>query len=341
MSSRNSLDPVYAREVSAKILRNAAKVIVGKKRVLREILIALYAGGHVLLEGVPGVAKTLMAKTVARSIGLAYSRIQATPDLLPSDIIGTFVYDPKTGEFKPRKGPIFANIVLFDEINRASPRTQSALLEAMQERQVTIEGVTFKLPEPFMVIATMNPIEMEGTFPLPEAQLDRFLLKILVDYPSREETARILERIHRIQEFRVEPVVGGEDIMRIRSMLPGVRVSREVVRYIVDLVEETRRHPYVKLGGSPRAAIALYLCSKANALIDGRSYVLPDDVKLVAKPVLRHRIILTPDAEFEGVSVERVVEDVLSKVPVPRPEIEEEAEEEMGGEAESEAGGEG
>ncbi len=328
MSSNDSINPGYVREVSRRILVNTAKIIVGKKRVLRHILIALYAGGHVLLEGVPGVAKTLMAKTIARSIGLTYSRIQATPDLLPSDIIGTFVYDPKTGEFRPRKGPIFANIVLFDEINRASPRTQSALLEAMQEKQVTIEGVTFKLPEPFMVIATMNPIEMEGTFPLPEAQLDRFLLKVIVDYPSKEETVKILQRIHSIERFTIKPVVSGDDIMRVRSMLPYVKVSPAVMKYIVDIVEETRNHPHVRLGGSPRAAIALYLCSKANALIDGRGYVLPDDVKYVAHPVLRHRIILSPEAEFEGVSTEKVIDDVLNKVPVPMPEIEEHVEEE-------------
>ncbi len=316
------IDPEFVSKITSTILSEASKVIVGKLDVLKFIIITLYAGGHILLEGVPGVAKTLIAKTIARTFNMTYSRIQATPDLLPSDIIGTFVYDPKTGDFKPRKGPIFANIVLFDEINRASPRTQSALLEAMQEKQVTIEGVTFKLPEPFMVIATQNPIEMEGTFPLPEAQLDRFLLKILVYHPSHEENKEILRRIHFIEEFKINPVASAEDILLIRSMLPHVRVSEEVLDYIVSIVEETHRHPMVKLGGSPRAAIALYLCSKANALIEGRDYVIPDDVKYVAYPVLRHRIILKPEAELEGITTDKVIDDVLNKVPVPTPGVE-------------------
>ena len=304
-----------------KIVENVSRIIVGKTDVIKYILIALYVGGHVLLEGVPGVAKTLIAKTIARSLNLAYSRIQATPDLLPSDIIGTMVFDPKTGEFKPRKGPLFANIVLFDEINRASPRTQSALLEAMQEKQVTIEGVTYKLPDPFIVIATQNPIEMEGTFPLPEAQLDRFLMKIIVDYPTREETKEILRRIHFIEEFKIEPVASAGEVLEIKSMIPNVKVSDEIINYIIDLVEETRKHPMVKLGGSPRAAISLLLSAKAYALMNGRSYVIPDDVKYVAKPVLRHRILLKPEAEFEGVSSDVVVEDIIKKVQVPTPGV--------------------
>lgn len=322
-SSSRSMEPnpLFAREVSKKIIDNVSKIIVGKRDVIEYILISLYVGGHVLLEGVPGVAKTLIAKSIARSINLSYSRIQATPDLLPSDIIGTMIFDPRTNDFKPRKGPIFANIILFDEINRASPRTQSALLEAMQERQVTIEGITYKLPEPFMVIATMNPIEMEGTFPLPEAQLDRFLMKIIVDYPSRDETIEILKRIHYIERFEIEPVVNVEDVLLIKSMVQSIKVSDEVFNYIVELVEETRKHPLVRLGGSPRAAISLLLSSKALALINGRSYVLPDDVKRVAKPVLRHRILLKPEAEFEGVSTDKIVEDILEKIPVPTPGV--------------------
>lgn len=327
MESRQSfikkrVNPAYVREITEKILHEASKIIVGKKEVLLHILISLYSGGHVLLEGVPGVAKTTMAKTIARSFNMKYSRIQATPDLLPSDIIGTFVYDPKTGEFRLRKGPIFANIVLFDEINRASPRTQSALLEAMQEKQVTIEGQTLKLPEPFLVIATMNPIEMEGTFPLPEAQLDRFLMKVIVDYPDRGETKEILRRIHTILLFQVTPVASDKDVLAIRSMLPYVRVDDVVMDYITEIVEETRKHPMVKLGGSPRAAISLYLCSKAKALIDGRDYVIPDDVKFVAKPILRHRIILKPEAELEGYTADMVIDDILKKVPVPTPGVE-------------------
>ena len=325
MESRKSsinMDPSFVYKITKSIVDEVSKIIVGKLDIINYILIALYSGGHVLLEGVPGVAKTLMAKTIARTFNMTYSRIQATPDLLPSDIIGTFVYDPKTGEFRPRKGPIFANIVLFDEINRASPRTQSALLEAMQERQVTIEGVTFKLPEPFMVIATQNPIEMEGTFPLPEAQLDRFLLKVIVDYPSREESIEILRRIHFIEEFRVNAVADASDVLKIREMLPHVRVSGEVMDYIVSIVEESRKHPHVRLGGSPRAGIALYLCSKAKALIEGREYVIPDDVKYVAYPVLRHRIILKPEAELEGITTDQVISEILKTVKVPTPGVE-------------------
>ncbi len=319
--SLNNIDPGFARQVSEQILGEAGKVIVGKKDVLRYILISMYVGGHILLEGVPGVAKTLIAKTIARTVNLSYSRIQATPDLLPSDIIGTLVYDPRTNDFKPRKGPIFANIVLFDEINRASPRTQSALLEAMQEKQVTIEGITYKLPEPFIVIATMNPIEMEGTFPLPEAQLDRFLLKVIVDYPSREESREILKRIHLIEEFGVKSVASGADIQRIKGMIKQVKISDDLITYIIDLVEATREHPHVRLGGSPRAMISLLLTSKANALIEGRDYVIPDDIKFVAKPVLRHRIILKPEAEFEGITPDQVIDNILQKVPVPTPGV--------------------
>ncbi len=317
----NNIDPGFARSVSERILKEAGKVVVGKTNVLRYILISMYVGGHILLEGVPGVAKTLIAKTIARTVNLSYSRIQATPDLLPSDIIGTLVYDPRTNDFKPRKGPIFANIVLFDEINRASPRTQSALLEAMQEKQVTMEGITYKLPEPFIVIATMNPIEMEGTFPLPEAQLDRFLLKVIVDYPTREESKEILSRVHLIEEFDIRPVASGADILRIKNMIKQVRISDELITYIIDLVEATRKHPHVRLGGSPRAMISLLLTSKANALIEGRDYIIPDDIKFVAKPVLRHRIILKPEAEFEGITPDQVIDNVLQKTPVPTPGV--------------------
>lgn len=316
------VDAIYVKELTERVLSEVGRVIVGKRDVLIHILVALYAGGHILLEGVPGVAKTLIAKTISRAFKMKFSRIQATPDLLPSDIIGTFVYDPRTGEFRLREGPIFANIILFDEINRASPRTQSALLEAMQEKQVTIEGKTIKLPEPFMVIATMNPIEMEGTFPLPEAQLDRFLMKIIVDYPDHEETKEILKRIHFIESYEVKPVASAKDIMVVRNMLPHVTVSEPILDYITNIVEETRRHPLVRLGGSPRAAIALYLCSKVIALIDGRDYVIPDDVKFIVKPVLRHRIILKPEAELEGYTTDKIIDEVVRKVPVPTPGIE-------------------
>ena len=316
------LAPSYVKELTDSVIKEVKKIIVGKEDIIKYILTSLFVGGHVLLEGVPGVAKTLIAKTVAKAFNMKYSRIQATPDLLPSDIIGTFVFDPKTGDFKPRKGPIFANIVLFDEINRASPRTQSALLEAMQEDQVTIEGETYRLPQPFIVIATMNPIELEGTFPLPEAQLDRFLMKIYVGLPSREEHIKIMKNIHTIQEFNVAPVATGEDILKVRAMLPAVEVNDEVMHYIVEIVEKTHSNPSVKLGGSPRAAISLYLCGKAHALMEGRDYVIPDDIKAIAPHVLRHRIILSPEAELEGVTPDNVIKSILDEVPVPTPGVE-------------------
>ncbi|MEM0380266.1 MAG: MoxR family ATPase [Desulfurococcaceae archaeon] len=319
--SLSKVDPVFVSRVSDSIIKNVSNIVVGKTDVIKYILIALYTGGHVLLEGVPGVAKTLIAKTIAKSLNLDYSRIQATPDLLPSDIIGTMVYNPKINDFEPRKGPIFANIVLFDEINRASPRTQSALLEAMQEKQVTIEGVTYKLPDPFIVIATQNPIEMEGTFPLPEAQIDRFFMKVIVDYPSREETKEIMKKIHVIEEFNITPVADRDSVLKIKSMIPYVRVSEEIMDYIVNIVEETRKHSLVKLGGSPRAAISMLLSAKAFALINGRDYVLPDDVKYVVKPVLRHRLILKPEAEFEGITPDKIIDDILKKIPVPTPGV--------------------
>ncbi len=320
-SSSKPLTPSSVKRITDSIMEEVGKIVVGKKDVIKQVLIGLYTGGHVLLEGVPGVAKTLIAKTIGRVTNLTYSRIQATPDLLPSDIIGTMVFDPRRNDFVPRKGPIFANIVLFDEINRASPRTQSALLEAMQEKQVTIEGKTFKLPKPFFVIATMNPIEMEGTFPLPEAQLDRFMMKIIVDYPSREETGIILRRIHQIESFNVRPVASASDILGVKEAIPRVKVSDPVIDYIINIIEETRNHKHIRLGGSPRAAISMLLAGKAVALMDGRDYVLPDDIKFVAKPVLRHRLILKPEAEFEGISVESVIDEILSRVPVPTPGV--------------------
>ncbi|HID41298.1 MAG TPA: AAA family ATPase, partial [Pyrodictium sp.] len=275
--------------------------------------------GHVLLEGVPGVAKTTLAKALASSMKLEFKRIQFTPDLLPSDIIGTMVYDQRSGEFRLHRGPVFTNILLADEINRASPRTQSALLEAMQERQVTIEGQTLSLPEPFLVIATQNPIELEGTFPLPEAQIDRFLVKVVIPMPGREVLRRILRGLETIESWPVEPVAGREDVVEARKAIWSVEVSDPVLDYIIDLVEETHRHPDVRLGASPRAAIALQQVARALAAMEGRSYVIPDDVKTAARYVLVHRIILRPEAEAEGRRPEDVLDTILSKVPAPVP----------------------
>ncbi len=322
-SENVELDPEFARSVAERVLAEVGKVIVGKRRELKTILASFVAQGHVLLEGVPGVSKTTMAKALASALNLKFSRIQFTPDLLPSDVLGTFIYDQKTGEFKFRPGPIFANIVLADEINRASPRTQSAFLEAMQERQVTIEGKTFKLPEPFIVIATMNPIEFEGVYPLPEAQLDRFLIKVVIDYPTPEEEAEILKRVSIIEVWPIRPVASGDDILRITRMLPKVKVSDSIIEYIVKIVQATRKHPHVRLGASPRAAIALLKLSTSLALLSGRGYVLPDDVKYAAKPVLIHRIILKPGLDLEqNVTVEGIIESILESIPTPSPPAE-------------------
>ena len=306
----------YVKSVVDSILSEVEKVIIGKKQEIKLILASLFVGGHVLLEGVPGVAKTTIAKTLAKSLKLDFRRIQFTPDLLPSDIIGTVVYNQKTGNFEVRLGPIFANIILADEINRASPKTQSALLEAMQEKQVTIEGVTYKLPEPFMVLATQNPIEMEGTYPLPEAQIDRFLMKIDIDYPTKDETIEILRKFEKISSYDIKPIAK-PDFNKIRSLIWRVYVEDSILDYITNIVEESRKHHAVKLGGSPRAAISLYILSRTVALMNGRDYVIPDDVKEVITPVLSHRLILKPEAELEGITVYDVIREIIEKVPVP------------------------
>ena len=297
------------------------EILIEKEVELKLITSALLSRGHILMEGVPGVAKTYTCKALAKLLGLSFKRIQMTPDLLPSDIIGFYVYDQKTGEFVLRKGPIFTNILLVDEINRASPRTQSALLEAMQEKQVTIEGEVFKLEEPFMVIATQNPVEMEGVFPLPEAQLDRFLIKIVTGYTSTQGLIKIMKRVDEIEEAieSLKPVVTREEVLEDIAVVKNIKVEDSIYSYIASIVEETRRHTAVKLGASPRAAIALIKMAKAWAYINSRNYVIPDDVKAVAKPVLVHRIILKPEFEIQGVTAERVVDDVLIKVPVPKP----------------------
>jgi MoxR-like ATPase len=293
------------------------KVVVGQEEEIRMIFASLLAGGHVILEGVPGVAKTTIAKALANSVDLDYSRIQFTPDLLPADILGTYIFDQKSSEFELRKGPVFANIVLADEINRASPKTQSALLEAMQEKQVTIGRSTIKLPEPFMVIATQNPIEFEGTYPLPEAQLDRFLMKIPVEYPSSDETLRILSNLQQINDWNIESRTSGKDILDASTHLLKVNVDNTVKEYIVNIIQETRNHPHSRIGGSPRAAIALFVTASSVAMMENRDYVIPDDVKRVAKHVLNHRIILNPESELDGVKQIDVIQDTLLKVKAP------------------------
>lgn len=311
----NELD--FARIIRIRLVEEISKVIVGRSREALLLLAALVAGGHVLIEGVPGVAKTLLAKAFASILGLEYKRVQFTPDMLPADVLGTFVFDQRINDFVFRKGPIFTNILLADEINRASPKTQSALLEAMQEQQVSIEGKTFPLPKPFMVIATLNPIETEGVFPLPEAQLDRFMMRIRLGYPSPKEEIEILRKQEAIYKWRLEVVASSNDILRLQEMVWKVHVSDLVEKYIVDLVQSTRRHEMVRYGASPRASVHLYLASRAYALLSGRDYVVPDDVKAIALEVLAHRIILKPDALYSGITQEDIVVDVLRKTVVP------------------------
>jgi MoxR-like ATPase len=306
------------KEVSDKILMEVSKVIVGKTQELKLIVACLFAGGHVLLEGVPGVAKTSMAKALANSLGLKFDRIQFTPDLLPSDIVGTYVFDQKASDFRIRKGPVFGNIILADEINRASPKTQSALLEAMQERQVTIEGTTMPLPAPFIVLATQNPIEFEGTYPLPEAQIDRFLMRVEIGYPSRDETMQLLKNLRGIMETKVKPVA---DEKTLQSLIPSaiwsVNIDDSIRGYITDIVEATRSNPAVRLGGSPRAATSLQVGSAGVALVEGRSYVIPDDVKRVAPNVLAHRLVLRQEAILDGLTQSTIVKQVVQSTKVP------------------------
>lgn len=304
-----------------RIVDLSSRILVEKDLEIRLIIASLLARGHVLIEGVPGIAKTLTAKVISGLLDLSFKRVQMTPDLLPGDVIGGYVYDQRTGSFVLRRGPIFTNILLVDEINRASPRTQSALLEAMQERQVTIEGDTYRLEEPFMVMATQNPLEFEGTFPLPESQLDRFLLKIESGYPSTKGFIEIMKRIDEIEEEarNIKPVLSREELLRASKEASEVRVEDSIYEYVARIVEESRRHRLARLGGSPRAGIAVVRAAKAWAYLEGRSYVIPDDVKTVAIPALSHRILFKPEYEAGAIRPSDVVREILEKVEVPRP----------------------
>lgn len=300
------------------------KVIVGQEDAIEQILIALLAEGHALIEGVPGTAKTLTVKTLARIINAAFSRIQFTPDLMPSDITGTNVFNISTSNFNLRRGPIFTDILLADEINRTPPKTQAALLEAMEERQVTIDGEAYQLPSIFTVLATENPIEYEGTYPLPEAQLDRFQLKILLGYPSEADEREVLARWNagfnskRLDEVDLQPLSDPEAIIRCRAEVARASMEPGVQHYAVDIVRRTRAHPFIHYGASPRASVALLLCSKALSAIRGREFVTPDDVRDVALPVLRHRLTLRAEAELDGVTSDSVILDILKSAEVPR-----------------------
>jgi MoxR-like ATPase len=309
---------IEGREVLSAVGDNVERVIVGKRREIDLILVAMLAQGHVLIEDVPGVGKTMLARAVALSIGGSFKRIQFTPDLLPSDVTGVDIYDQREGAFSFRPGPVHANLVLADEINRATPKTQSALLEAMEERQVTVDRETYALPEPFTVLATENPIEFEGTFPLPEAQLDRFLLRLSLGYPGRENEIALLERQHRDQPLsRIGAVASPADILRCVAAARETFVAPELRSYIVSLVEATRAHDDAFLGASPRGSLALYNLSRGLAYLRDREYVTPDDIKMLAQPALGHRIVMHPSARMGGRDGKDVVADALRQVPVP------------------------
>ena len=307
------------------VLQEVTKVIVGQRALLERLLVGLLADGHVLLEGVPGLAKTLSVKTLAAAVSAKFQRIQFTPDLLPADLIGTLIYNPRDGEFTIKKGPIFANLILADEINRAPAKVQSALLEAMQERQVTLAGTTYQLPEPFLVLATQNPIEQEGTYPLPEAQVDRFMFKVRISYPTKQEELQIMERMAGAAPIKVNPVLGPADILRARGVVREIYMDSKIKDYIVNLIYATRHPDEYKLdikklimyGGSPRATIFLNIASKAHAFLKGRGFVIPEDVKAVGLDVLRHRVIVSYEAEAEELTSEDIVKKIFDQIPVP------------------------
>ncbi len=306
------------QEFSEKIVDNIEKVIVGKRSVVRLAVVSLLCQGHLLIEDVPGVGKTVLARSLARSLGCTFSRIQFTPDMLPSDVTGVSIFNQVRAQFEFRPGPVMAQVVLADEINRATPKTQASLLEAMEERQVTVDGATHILPRPFMVLATQNPIEYEGTFPLPEAQLDRFLLRLRLGYPELEHEIDVLDR----QQFRhpvldLGKVVSEQELLQAQEEIKSVYVAPKIKRYIVDLVRQTRQHAEVYLGASPRGSLALYRTGQARAAMDGREFVLPDDVKELVRPALAHRVILGPAARLRDLSADQILTEILARVPVP------------------------
>lgn len=311
-----SIDEV--RELATEIIRECNRIIVGKKDILSNVLVAMLANGHVILEGVPGLAKTYMAKTYASILGCAFKRIQLTVDTLPADLLGSNVFNQRTGEFWFRKGPVFSNLVLADEINRCPPKSQSALLEVMEERQVSLEGVTRKLPKPFLIIATQNPVEQEGTYPLPEAQLDRFMFRLILDYPTEEEEAEIVRRKHLGEATDLRILSDPATLVRMQNTCQTVFLEEDIINYIRDIVIRTRNDPQILLGGSPRASLVLMSASKTRAALAGRDYVIPEDVRKLTIATLNHRLILKPEAELEGLTVERVVSKILGEVDCPR-----------------------
>ncbi len=315
---------MIVQERAQAIYTEVRKAIAGQESVITQALVAILANGHVLLEGVPGVAKTLIVRCLAKTIGLEYGRVQFTPDLMPSDVIGTLVFNPKDATFELRMGPVFVNVLLADEVNRTPPKTQAALLEAMEERRVTIDGKPHPLPPPFLVFATQNPIDFEGTYPLPEAQQDRFLLKVLVDYPTAESEVDVLRRNHagfrpqNLEAAGITAVVSAAELAEMQAAVSNTTVEDKVFNYIYDVVNSTRHANDIQVGASPRAGLAMLNCSKAMAQLRGRDFVIPDDVKELALPVLRHRVLLRPEAEVEGLTVDRVLTALIEAQAVPR-----------------------
>jgi len=305
-----------------RIKQEIGKVVVGQEKIIDLLLAGIFTGGHILLEGVPGIAKTLTAKLVAKALSVSFSRIQFTPDLMPTDVTGTTVFNMKTSEFSFNKGPMFANVVLIDEINRAPAKTQSSLFEVMEEKQITVDGTTYPMAFPFLVIATQNPIEQEGTYRLPEAQLDRFLFRLKLDYPTLDQEINILKKFKNDFSARmiddVQPVISASDLKESQSLVERIHIKDEIIEYIAKLIENTRNNGDLMLGASPRASLAILRAAKAIAAMNGRDFVTPDDVKYVAYPVLNHRIILTAEREIEGIEIEDVIKEIAEKVEVPR-----------------------
>ncbi|MCK0132294.1 MoxR family ATPase [Flavobacteriaceae bacterium F08102] len=318
----NRIDLTGLKEAATKIKAQLHKVIIGQDNFIELLLVALLADGHVLIEGVPGVSKTVTAKLLAKTVDTDFSRIQFTPDLMPSDVLGTSVLNMKTSEFEFKKGPIFSNVILIDEINRAPAKTQAALFEVMEEKQITMDGIRYMMPPPFFVLATQNPIEQEGTYALPEAQLDRFLFKINVDYPNVDEEFLIIKshnnRKGGLPQDEIEAVISAEELLGYRKQIFDILAEDKIVKYIAEIICKTRNHPHLYLGGSPRASIAVLMAAKGFAALNGRDFIIPEDVKKSFKPVLRHRIILTPEREMEGITPDQVVDMIVESVEVPR-----------------------
>ncbi len=319
---RNTLDLTPVRDNIQRLKEECNKVIIGQEDLIELMITSVIAGGHILLEGVPGIAKTLSAKVFAKTINTDFSRIQFTPDLMPADIIGTSIFNMKKSTFSFQKGPIFSNVILIDEINRAPAKTQSALFEVMEEKQISFDGVTYPMTEPFIVIATQNPIEQEGTYRLPEAQLDRFLMKVKMSYPTEQEELRILERFKnktgKPDLSIIHAILDQSKLKDIQEVIDKIHVEKQMLEYITQIVQETRHHAKVYLGASPRASLALLVSSKVTAVIAGRDFLIPDDVQFVAPHILNHRLILTPDAEMEGLDSFMIIEEIIKSVEVPR-----------------------